>query len=133
MRAIDDKNALIAVHDGVRPLISNQLIHRVFNGAATNGNAIPVISIQESLRKVEDTKSHFVDREAFKIVQTPQCFKAEQLFPAFEADFHNSFTDEASVVENSGHEIHLVEGESMNIKITTPVDLERAIILLTKN
>ena len=132
LNAINDSTALIAVHDGVRPLISNKLIHRVFEGAAKNGNAIPVIPVQESLRKVTDETSIIVDRQAYKIVQTPQCFKAEQLLPAFEAGYDESFTDEASVVEKAGHPIHLVEGDSINIKITTPADLERAAAFIRK-
>jgi 2-C-methyl-D-erythritol 4-phosphate cytidylyltransferase len=126
LNAISDRNSLIAVHDGVRPLISSKLIQRVFEGAANNGNAIPVIPIQESLRKMKGTTSKIVDRESYKIVQTPQCFQAQQLLSSFEADYDESFTDEASVVEKAGHEIHLVEGEPMNIKITTPFDLENA-------
>ena len=132
LNAINDSTALIAVHDGVRPLISNKLIHRVFEGAAKNGNAIPVIPVQESLRKVTGETSIIVDRQTYKIVQTPQCFKAEQLLPAFEADYDVSFTDEASVVEKAGHPINLVEGDSINIKITTPADLERAAAFIRK-
>jgi 2-C-methyl-D-erythritol 4-phosphate cytidylyltransferase len=130
--AIDDSNALIAVHDGVRPMISSELIHRVFEEAIMNGNAIPVIPVQESLRKIEGSTNTVADREAYRIVQTPQCFKADQLLPAFKKHDDETFTDEASVVEKSGYPIHLVEGEPMNIKITTPTDLERAAKFIEK-
>ena len=132
LNVIKDSTALIAVHDGVRPLISSKLIRRVFEGAAANGNAIPVIPVQESLRKVVGTTNTIADRGAYKIVQTPQCFKAEQLLPAFVASYEESFTDEASVVEKAGHPIHLVEGEPMNIKVTTPTDFERAATYIEK-
>ena len=130
---IESNNAIIAVHDGVRPIISPALIGRVFKGAEEFGNAVPVISIKESIRKIEENESILANREQYRIVQTPQCFRAEQIKAAFEQSYDPSFTDEASVVERAGNKIHLVEGEPTNIKITNPTDLAQAEALLARN
>ena len=121
--AITDEEGLVAIHDGVRPLIGKELIHRVFHAAEENGNAIPVVSVNDSLRKIEGEDNSPVNRDDFKIVQTPQCFELSVIKRAFNQSFSPAFTDEASVVESAGETIHLVEGERINIKITTPADL----------
>lgn len=131
LNEIHDNNALISVHDGVRPIISPALINRVYNEAERLGNAIPVVPIKESIRKVEGNQSFIANREKYRIIQTPQCFQAEQLKPAFEQPYDPSFTDEANVVEMAGNAIHLVEGEDDNIKVTNPSDLNLAETLLT--
>ena len=131
LNEIHDNNALISVHDGVRPIISPALINRVYNEAERLGNAIPVVPIKESIRKVEGNQSVIANREKYRIIQTPQCFRAEQLKPAFEQPYDPSFTDEANVVEMAGNTIHLVEGEDDNIKVTNPSDLNLATTLLT--
>lgn len=121
------KNAgIIAVHDGVRPFVSEKLIKSAFNCAIKNGNAIPVTSPNESLREKIGNVNVAVDRKNFFLVQTPQCFKSEILKKAYEQNFSASFTDDATVVEQLGYKIFMVEGERENIKITTPLDLEIA-------
>lgn len=114
---------LVAIHDGVRPLVSRQTIKRCFVAAEKNGTAIPVIDISESVRVVENKKSRNVEREKFKIVQTPQVFESEILRKAYKKPCNPSFTDDASIVEATGHEICLVEGNVDNVKITNRKDL----------
>jgi 2-C-methyl-D-erythritol 4-phosphate cytidylyltransferase len=114
---------LVAVHDGVRPLVSVQTIHRCFEMAERTGTAIPVIDIVESIRKVKENDNEAVDRNLYKAVQTPQVFEAQILKAAYRQDYVPAFTDDASVVEAFGHKISIVEGNKENIKITTPLDL----------
>lgn len=121
------KNSLLAIHDGVRPLVSHETIRRVFDTAEQKGSAIPVLKISESIRKLEGRdRSKPANRNDFCIVQTPQCFRAETLLTAYKQAYHETFTDDASVVEAAGENIHLVEGNYENIKITRPVDLKIA-------
>ncbi len=115
---------LVAVHDGVRPLVSVQTIHRCFEMAERTGAAIPVTDIVESIRKVEENDNEAVDRNLYKAVQTPQVFETQILKAAYRQDYVPAFTDDASVVEAFGHKISIVEGNKENIKITTPLDLE---------
>lgn len=126
------ENELVAIHDGVRPLVSEDLIARCFVAAATFGNAIPVISPNESLRKIEESASYPVDRNQFRLVQTPQTFISNLIIEAYHQPFKSSFTDDATVFESSGHRVHLVEGEPENIKITRPADLRIAEALMRK-
>jgi 2-C-methyl-D-erythritol 4-phosphate cytidylyltransferase len=121
---------LIAVHDGVRPLVSHHTIKTCFEEAERCGTAIPVVDAVESIRQIDDDGSCSVDRSKFKLVQTPQVFKAEILQKAYEQVFTPLFTDDAAVVENYGIKINLVKGNRENIKITTPFDLKIAEALL---
>jgi 2-C-methyl-D-erythritol 4-phosphate cytidylyltransferase len=114
---------LVAIHDGVRPLVSRNTIKRCFAKAAKTGAAIPVIDTGESIRFVEGSHNRTVDRTKYKIVQTPQVFKSELLIKAFRKPFKDTFTDDAAVVENIGHAISLVEGNPENIKITGRLDM----------
>lgn len=116
--------ALVAVHDGVRPIVSNSTIARCFKAAAKYNAAIPVIDLIDSIRQVNDNESQSVDRTKYKLVQTPQVFDAALLIKAYEQEFSALFTDDASVVEELGTKIHLVEGNRENIKITTDIDLK---------
>ena len=119
-------NLLIAVHDGVRPLVSIDTIERCFDEAEKSGAAIPVIDLVESIRQISENESSSVDRSAYKLVQTPQVFESELLKKAYEQEFTPLFTDDASVVEALGTKIQLVEGNRENIKITTEFDLRIA-------
>jgi 2-C-methyl-D-erythritol 4-phosphate cytidylyltransferase len=114
---------LVAIHDGVRPLVSRNTIKRCFAKAAKTGAAIPVIDTGESIRFVEGSHNRTADRTKYKIVQTPQVFKSELLIKAFRKPFKDTFTDDAAVVENIGHAISLVEGNPENIKITGRLDM----------
>lgn len=122
--------SLVAVHDGVRPLVSSTTISRCFDTANVKGSAIPVVSLVDSIRQITSDSSVSVDRSAYKLVQTPQVFKAEILKKAYEQDFTDLFTDDASVVEMMGVKIELVEGNRENIKITTAMDLVLAEALI---
>jgi 2-C-methyl-D-erythritol 4-phosphate cytidylyltransferase len=118
-----EKESIVFVHDGVRCLITPDLIRRCFEKAVETGNAVPVVTPVDSVRIETETGNQPVAREKLRMVQTPQAFKAEILKAAFQQEYRESFTDEASVVEKSGIKIHLVEGDPANIKITTPADL----------
>lgn len=114
---------LAAIHDGVRPLVPEQLIKESFEAAAKFGSAIPVIPPAESLRKTEGESSYPVDRDLFRLVQTPQTFKTDLITEAYERPFKPEFTDDATVFEAAGNTIHLIPGAPENIKITRPADL----------
>ena len=116
----------VGIHDAVRPLISVKTIRNIYKNAAINGNAVPAIPVKESIREVSDSGSKMVDRSMLKLIQTPQVFRNSVLQKAYKIDFMPEFTDDASVVEKSGVQIHLVDGDTYNIKITTPEDLEIA-------
>ncbi len=119
-------NELVMIHDGVRPLVSHESIDRVRQCAIEKGNAIPYVDINESIRKVSKGKSNSVNRDNFKIIQTPQAFKSELIKAAYQQKYRKSFTDDASVLEADGHQIELVYGNLKNIKITRPIDLSVA-------
>lgn len=120
---------LIAVHDGVRPLVNEETITRCFDNAQKLVAVIPVIDMVDSIRQVSENGNQSVDRAAYKLVQTPQVFDAELLRKAYKQEFSPLFTDDASVVESFGTKIYLVEGNRENIKITTEFDLKLAEIL----
>lgn len=115
--------AVVFVHDGVRPLVSPALVRTCYEAAFSHGSAVPVIDMKDSIREVNGEDNRAVDRGRFRIVQTPQTFVSELILPAFEQPYDPLFTDEATVVEHFGHFIHLVEGEESNLKITKPLDL----------
>ena len=121
---------LIAVHDGVRPLVSHETLTRCFNCAAEHGTAIPVLPANESVREGSMNESVPVDRSRYFLVQTPQVFKASILKESYNQTWIPEFTDDASVVEHSGVTVQLVMGNRENIKITFPEDLQIAELLL---
>lgn len=119
-------NCLVAIHDGVRPLVSFKTIDRCFKTAKKFGNAIPCIEIPETMRNIKGEISHQVDRNEFRLIQTPQVFEVSILKKAYEQIYKPEFTDDAGVVERMGVEIKLVEGNPENIKITLKKDLKIA-------
>lgn len=122
---------VVGVHDGVRPFASKELIASCFNKAKTNDAVIPAIPSTDSLRQLIDkTKSKIIDRNKIVLIQTPQVFDAATLKKAYEVEFNDTFTDDASVVEAMGIEISIVKGEDTNIKITTPIDLKIGELIL---
>jgi len=125
-----DGDGIVFIHDGVRPLVSHLTIERCFETARKFGNAIPVLPVSESLRKLDGHKSKSVDRSQFFGVQTPQTFQTEQILTAFRQNYDPEFTDDASVAEKAGFQIFMVEGNRENIKITNPIDLILAESLL---
>lgn len=123
-------NSLVAIHDGVRPLVSTKVIEKVFYLAEKFGNAIPVVAINESLRITEHALNRPLSRENIRIVQTPQCFKSDLIKKAYNRNYKEEFTDDATLFETDGHRIYLVDGNPENIKITSPADLKIAAALL---
>lgn len=115
---------IIAIHDGVRPFVSHATLNCLIEKTKIHHAAIPVLGIQESLREIIGTNSRHVNREKYKLVQTPQCFKNELIKRAYDQPYVNNFTDDASVLEALGHKVELVDGNPENIKITSPLDLE---------
>lgn len=123
---LTDDIDFVAVHDGVRPLISVSCIANLYAQAALNGNAVPAIDVADSLRQIIDNNSKPLDRKTVKIIQTPQIFIADDLKKAYQQPYTEQFTDDASVVEKFGKKINLAQGEKNNIKITTFDDLQFA-------
>ena len=126
LEALSDEVEYVAVHDGVRALVSKKLIIRTMLDAEQHDASIPVIEVADSYRRISGDDSQIVPRSELRIVQTPQIFKASLLRRAYEQPFDTAFTDDASVVEQLGQRISLVEGERSNIKLTTPDDLSWA-------
>ncbi len=129
LKAVGD-DAIVFVHDGVRPLVTTQLIQRCYEQAIEKGSAIPATVVADSMRLTDGEDSEPVNRDQLRIIQTPQTFRADVLLPAFAQDYNPAFTDEATVVEANGTNIYLVEGERSNIKVTTPEDMLIAEALL---
>ena len=135
LAALSDDCQLIAVHDGVRPLLSVDMIRRGVECARESGAAVPVIAVVDSIREVDSEGSHVVDRSRLRAVQTPQVFRADLLKKAYAevgarlADRAKA-TDDASVVEMAGYEVALYDGEPQNLKLTTPTDLSVAEVIL---
>lgn len=125
-----EKESIIFVHDGVRCLITSDLIKRCYKEASKNGNAIPAINSKDSLRIVTHSGNKILNRRKVKLIQTPQTFHSKVLLPAFKIEYKDKFTDEATVVEAFGLKVNLIEGEENNIKITTPFDMRLAENLL---
>ena len=117
------EDSIVFVHDGVRCLLSVDLIHRCYQSAVEFGSAIPVINSKDSVRLELEQGNEALERDRVKLVQTPQTFQSKILLPAFGVDYQDKFTDEATVVEAFGMKVHLVVGEEQNIKITQPIDL----------
>ncbi len=118
-----EEEGIVFIHDGVRPLVSQQTIQNCFVTAFKKGNALPVVPVAESIRFVDETGNSSVDRSKYFLVQTPQTFKTGLIKKAFQQNISDKFTDDASVLESFGEKINLVEGNRENIKITYPEDL----------
>ncbi|MBO6296373.1 MAG: 2-C-methyl-D-erythritol 4-phosphate cytidylyltransferase [Prevotella sp.] len=117
---VEETAGIVAIHDGVRPFVSDEVIKRCFDTARAEGSAIPVIPVVETLRHVNGMT---VPRADYRLVQTPQTFDAKIIRKAYQQAYQNSFTDDASVVEKAGFSVVTVEGNRENIKITTPFDM----------
>ena len=114
----------IGVHDGVRPFVSDEVITTCFRVVQSSRAVIPTIGIVETLRKVEEEKSSTLNRDDYRLVQTPQVFDVTLLKEAYQQEYNKKFTDDASVVEALGYDVTLIEGNRENIKVTTPFDLK---------
>ena len=117
---------IVAIHDGVRPLISKKLIENLFKSALKKNNAIPYIDLKDSIRKVDDNKNKSLKRENYVLIQTPQVFHNSDIKKAYNQKFDKKFTDDANVFESLNKKINLIKGEEKNFKITTKNDLKLA-------
>ena len=125
--------AIVAIHDAVRPLISPMLIETCFLEAERSGNAVVGVTPTDSVRKIiSEEKTEALERNKLVLIQTPQTFKIEQLRKAYQQPFRNEFTDDASVVERAGYPVHVIPGARENIKITYAEDLVIASLLMQK-
>ena len=120
---------VVAVHDGVRPLTPAAVIEATYEAAYNHGAAVAAVVPKDSVRNLSQQGSYALNRARLRLVQTPQCFDLDLLRRAYQLPELNTFTDDASVVEDL-HPIHLVEGDYRNLKITTPEDLFVAEALL---
>jgi len=129
LQLVNDEG-IVFVHDAVRCMVSIDLIRRCYDAAMETGSAIPVVDCRDSVRIITEDGNEALDRTAIKLVQTPQTFHSKILLPAYQIDYKDKFTDEATVVEAFGLKVQLVAGEEHNFKITRPVDLVMAESLL---
>ena len=134
-----ESDSVVAIHDGVRPFISDSVLKDAYETAESEGSAIPVIPLIDSIRSVDENgDSHAEDRSVFRLVQTPQVFRTNLIKDAFlkaaasDEETQSSFTDDASVFEYAGGKISLVGGNPDNIKITSPKDLETASVIVKR-
>lgn len=120
----------VAVHDGVRPLVTMEMLRNGFETAEKFGSAIPYVDSVDSLRMIDGETSKILDRTKIKRIQTPQIFDVSQLKDVMDVEYRLEFTDEASVWELAGKKLYFYKGSEQNIKITTPSDLKIAEALL---
>lgn len=123
---IDQPDSIVAVHDAARPIITAEMISAGWEAAMTDGAAIPVVPVTDSLRRVVSEGSMAVDRSEYVAVQTPQVFKSDILIKAYRDNPEEVFSDDASAVEKTGVKISLYPGRHENIKVTNPGDMEIA-------
>jgi len=121
--ALITEESMVFVHDGVRCLVSTDLIKRCYEAAIDFGSAIPVVDCKDSVRLIKGDDNEAIERTRIKMVQTPQTFHSKILLPAYKIDYKDKFTDEATVVEAFGLKVNLIEGEEGNVKITNPMDI----------
>jgi 2-C-methyl-D-erythritol 4-phosphate cytidylyltransferase len=114
---------MVAIHDGVRPLITSSLIQKLFEEAETVGSALPVIPVTDTVRKIDKNNSILLDRNNLRLVQTPQVYKSDLIQNVYKNISSDSYTDDAAVIESAGFGVHLCDGNPENIKLTKPMDL----------
>ena len=126
----DEDEGVVAIHDGVRPFVSIDVIERCFDAARDDFAAIPVVPVTDTLRYIDRGHGHNVLRDHFRSVQTPQCFDISLAKQAFDQPYRETFTDDASVIESLGCQVTMVEGNRQNLKLTTPFDMMIAELLI---
>jgi len=127
------EESLVAVHDGVRPLVSEDTLINCFSKAADKGNAVPCVDLNDSIRQLNSEGNKALVRSDYRLIQTPQVFDSEIIKLAYKQEYSEEFTDDASLVEKLGFKINLVEGNPENIKITRKIDLLFASAIINKN
>ncbi len=133
LQFLKDQNGLVAIHDAVRPFITNQIIDASFVSAKENGSGVVAVPLKDSIRFSDENGNRAMLRENFYLIQTPQTFQLKEILDAFDVDYQSIFTDDASVYEHFGKKIVLVNGSYQNIKITTPEDLLFGKAILEQN
>ena len=123
-------NTVVAIHDGVRPLVSETLMNNLIDKSKSGVGVIPVVPVKDSIRKVEGENTTHIDRSNLYKVQTPQCFLSTDIKEAYTQDFSNTFTDDASVFEAIGGKIKTILGDEKNLKITSQEDMKVAEVLI---
>ncbi len=131
LELIKEKDALVAIHDGVRPLITQEIIAKTFDMASEKGNAVAAVKLKDSIREITlDGRTRNANRNNYWLIQTPQTFQSGLIKEAYAHATHYNFTDDAGVLEEFGKSVFLTEGSYRNLKITTPEDLIIAEALL---
>ncbi len=125
-----NNNSIVAIHDAVRPLISIKLINSLITETKNGVGVIPIIPFKDSIRKVEGENSIHIDRSNFYKVQTPQCFLSDEIKEAYDQEYSEKFTDDASVLESNYGKIVTILGEEKNLKLTTEEDFKIAELFL---
>jgi len=125
-----DNNSIVAIHDGVRPLVSKNLISNLISEVKEGVGGVPVVPIKDSIRQVDAEISTHIDRSNLYKVQTPQCFLSDEIKEAYAQEYSEKFTDDASVLESNGGKIATILGEEKNLKITTEEDFKIAELFL---
>ncbi len=121
---------IVSIHDAARPLASKELIEKCFSVTEKKGNAVAAVALRDSVYKLKKSEAKSVNRNNYRLAQTPQCFLLSEIKKAFKQTYWESFTDDASVYEAAGYKVNLVEGENTNFKITNTEDLLFAEIIL---
>lgn len=131
-----EKDAVVIIHDGVRPFVGPSVIHEGIHHVLTLGACVPGVPIVDTVKQVFPDRRvrATLDRNTLYRIQTPQCFDLNSIFNAFEHARKTGFigTDDASVYEHSGQRVHVIQGDPSNIKITTRQDLDLASFYLSK-
>lgn len=122
LKAVSE-NGLVAIHDGARPLVSNEIIEKCYESAFQYGSGVVSVKPKDSIRQIVRAENHALDRDTFRLIHTPQTFKSDIIKYAFKKFGKEASTDDATIVEKAGFRIFLVEGSYVNFKITTPEDL----------
>ena len=117
------EDGIVAIHDAVRPLVSDAVVKNGFAMAEEHGNAIPCVPVNESVRMSDEKGNRPINRDQLRLIQTPQVFRTSLIKEAYKVEYDSSFTDDASVIERMGRQIYLYEGNPENIKITRPADM----------
>lgn len=127
-------DAIVSIHDGVRPLVDITTIDKCYAQAVQSANAIAAVKSKDSVRLLHNNQSQHVNRDEVYLVQTPQTFRLSQILHAYQSvPYTDTLTDDASVAEAAGYAIQLCEGNYRNIKITTPEDMAVAHALMQQS
>lgn len=113
----------VAIHDGVRPFVSQEMINDAFQTAHKYDSAIPITAVNDSLRIKNENEFQYINRDLIFSVQTPQCFHTDKIVQSYSQEFSHQFTDDASVFETMFDKLHFYKGINENIKITNPTDI----------